>query len=85
MGVQIFPNRKGQLLGVVGPIEKHCKLLLQCMQQKSHNGIRVTAAADWLHCCWLASVTLTCPLEKSLWRFGPLSNRLFTLDTNRTW
>jgi len=54
MGVQITRGEE-ENLGVVWPIEEHCKSLLQCMQQKINNGISITAAADCIAPDWLMS------------------------------
>jgi len=40
---------------VVQPIEKHCKSLLQCTQQKVNNGVSATAAANCIAPIWLVS------------------------------
>jgi len=53
-GLQIPPG-KGVILWDVWPIEKHHKSLLWYMQQKSHNGISMTAADDCIAHDWQLS------------------------------
>jgi len=74
MGVQI-PNVKGQFLGVVRPIEKHCTYC--CIHHnKISNGKNANAACCPLHCYRLAGVTLTFRLKNPPLRCG-LSSKLF--------
>jgi len=44
-----------QYLWIVWPIEKHCDLLLWCMQKKINYGVNATAVADCITLDWPVS------------------------------